>query len=248
MPESLHNDDLLLKYLDGEMDAKEKMEFEEQLQNDAELKLRLQNLQLAVTSVQQFGTAQRVKAIHKEMMQELRPVQREAKVISMKKALQYTLTVAASILVIIVGINLFSSSGLTSEKLYNQAFVDYTVSGVRGNGTVNTIEKLYQDKDYKGLIKKSASQNLSQGDSLLVGLSYLKTDQLSEAIDWLKAISGQSRVKVDADFYLALAYLKNKNYGEALTRMEQIHSNPNHVYHDRFSDEYINKVKELSSK
>lgn len=248
MTEPLHNDEALMRYIDGEMDAAEKAIFESQLQSDSVLKEKLEHLQVAVASVQQYGTAEKVRSIHTEMMQELSTVHKETKVVSMGKIIRYSLAVAASIIVILVGVNLFSSSQPSSQKLYNETFVDYDASAIRGgNEQSSQVAKLYQNHNYNGVIEDAGSAALSQRDSLLIGLSYLKTNKFSGAINWFKSISEQSAVKQDAEFYLSLAYLKNKNYNEALHLMEQIHSNSNHVYHDQFSDDYINKVRELSA-
>jgi len=249
MAEFLHdNDEILMKYLDGEMDQTEKIMFESQLENDTTLQQKLESLQVAIASVQQYGTAEKVKLVHTEMIQELSSVHKEGKVVPMRKFVKYSLAIAASIIIILVGVNVFTSSQLSSDKLYNEAFVDYDASAVRGSENQTGVVKLYQDHNYASVVEKANAQNLSQKDSLLVGLSYLKTDKLSEAINWFKAISQQNPTRQDAEFYLAMAYLRNKNYNEALNLMEQIHSKPDHVYQDQFSDEFINKVKKLNSK
>lgn len=249
MADFLHdNDEILMRYLDGEMDQTEKQMFESQLQKDTALRQRLERLQIAIASVQQYATAEKVRSIHSEMVQELSSVHKEGKVVPMKGLVKYSLAIAASVIIILVGVNVFTSSQPSPGKLYNEAFVDYDASAVRGNENQTEVSKLYQDHNYTSVVEKANAQNLSQKDSLLVGLSYLKSNRLSEAINWFKAISMQNPTRQDAEFYLAMTYLKNKSYNEALVLMEQIHSNPNHVYHNQFSGDFINKVKKLSSK
>lgn len=249
MADFLHdNDEILMRYLDGEMDGAEKETFESQLQTDNALKQRLESLKVAIASVHQYGTAEKVRSVHSEMMQELSSVHKEGKVVPMRKFVKYSLAVAASVIIILVGVNIFTSSQPSSDKLYNEAFVDYDVSGVRGNENQTDIVKLYQNRNYSAVTEKAKAQNLAQKDSLLIGLSFLQQSKLTDAINWFKAISVQSSTKDDAEFYLALAYLKNKNFNEALNLMEQIHSNTNHIYHNQFSEVYINEVKKLNSK
>jgi len=245
MADFLHdNDETLLRYLDGEMDQTEKNLFEDHLQKDSGLRERLQSLRLAIASVQQYGTAEKVQSIHSEMMQELSSVHKQGKVVPMKRVIRYTLAVAASILVILIGVNLFRSQP-SSGKLYDQAFVDYDASGERGSSQANELVTLYRQHNYKDVVEKAGGQKLSQKDSLLVGISYLKTDKFPEAVHWLQSISIQNPARQDAEFYLALAYLKNKNYDEAIRLMEQIHSDNNHVYRNQFTEDYISKVKKL---
>jgi hypothetical protein len=249
MADFLHNnDETLMRYLDGEMNQTEREEFELQLQNDAVLKERLDSLKIAVVSIKQYGTIEKVRSVHSQMMQELSFEKREAKVVPVKRIVKYSLAIAASIIIVLVGVNFFTSSQLSSEKLYNEAFVDYDASGSRTNEQQPEITSLYGAHNYTAVVGKANSQGLSQKDSLLVGLSYLKTNQLHKAASWFATISQQSPVKQDAEFYLAMTYLKNKNYGEAVRLMEQIHGNPSHVYHNQFAEDYIDKVKKLGSK
>lgn len=249
MTDFLHdNDETLMRYLDGEIDGIEKEQFESQLQKDAALREKLENLRVAIASVQQYSTIEKVKSVHSEMMQELSFDKKEARVVPVRRIVKYGLAIAASVIVILVGVNLFTASQVSSEKLYNEAFVDYDVSVSRGTEPQSQISGWYQAHNYAVVVEKANAQPISQKDSLLVGLSYLQTNQLANAINWLMSISQQSPVKQDAEFYLSMALLRNKNYNEAVTLMKQIQENPNHVYHNQFTQEYIAKVKKLSSK
>lgn len=249
MDEALYdNDDTLIRYLDGEMEPQEKKIIQQRLQSDAALKERLLNLQLAIAAVQQYGTSGKVKAIHTEMMQELSPVQKPGKVLSMKAALKYGIAVAASVIVIVVGINLYKSGQINSDKLYSEAFVDYDASVVRGQQNTSALQTSYQDHRYDAVTGQANAKNLSQKDSLLIGLSYLKLNQTAPAINWLKALTKNGTLSDDAEFYLSLAYLKNKNYGEAAGLMKSIEANPQHGYHNQFTQAYIEKVEKLASK
>lgn len=248
MNEFLHdNDEILMKYLDGEMNPEEKTVFEKQLENDAALKERLQNLQLAIAAVSQYGTAEMVKSVHSEMVRELSPVKKDARIVPFRNTIRVGLAIAASIIIVLVGVNIFSSSGLSSEQLYKEGFVDYDVSAVRGNASGTQVVKLYREHNYRAITETAASLDLMPADSLLVGISYLKMNQPGPAIQWLNSISVQNGTRQDAEFYLSLAYLHNKNYNEAIHLMQRIHSDPDHAYNKQLSEEYINKVKKISA-
>lgn len=241
------NDEILMKYLDGELDQTERAMFESMLQKDTTLQQRLEGLQIAIASVKQYGATEKVKSIHSEMMSELSFVHKEEKVVPIKKMVRYSLAIAASIIIILVGVTLFTAAP-SVDKLYSDAFVDYDASTVRGSEGLTSSEIEYQAHNYNDVVAKANTHSLTPKDSLLVGLSYLKEDKLTEAINWFKTISAQNETRQDAEFYLSLAYLKNKNYREALNLMKQIQSNPGHVYNKQFSEDYINKVEKLSSK
>ena len=54
-----------------------------------------------------------------------------------------------------------------------------------------------------------------------------------------------SALKDTTEYYLALAYLKNNDYDQAIELMTTIHDNSSHHYKTQFSRKYINKIKRL---
>jgi hypothetical protein len=52
-------------------------------------------------------------------------------------------------------------------------------------------------------------------------------------------------LKDAAEYYLALAYLKNNDYDQSIELMNAIHANSTHFYTKKFSRKYINRVKRL---
>ena len=48
-----------------------------------------------------------------------------------------------------------------------------------------------------------------------------------------------------AEYYLALAYLRDRDYDQAIELMNAIHDNSSHLYTKKFSRKYINRVKRL---
>lgn len=246
MDESLHDSEKIMNYLDGTMSGGEKSDFENELQHSPELQQQLEDLKIAIEAVRQFGTKERVGALHGEMMKELKPKQSSGKIVSIKRAVRYTLAVAAAALLILIGVQTFKYFNNSPDKLYDEAFVDYSLSAERGSKEASSkIEEQYRNGEYNKVTSDVANSNLSQKDSFLVALSFLKTGNASSAIEWLNKIDSGSSYYNDAEFYLSLAYLKNKNYNEALSLMTKIHDDPNHPYHANISDELIEKTKQL---
>lgn len=246
MSESLHSDEQIIDYLDGLMGPGETAAFESDLAKDPELKQRLDDLKVAREAVKQFGTRERVASLHKEMMEELKKDRSPARVINMRRTVRITMAVAASLLLIVVGVKYFNASNNNPEQLYNDTFVDYSLPVERGAQQNNTIvEKDYADKNYSAVIKDAQSNTLDGKDSFLTAISYLKTGSTTTAIQWLNTMNAGSSFYPDAQFYLSLAYLKNKNYDQSLELMNQIHDNKDHPYNSSISSELIEKVKKL---
>jgi TolA-binding protein len=245
MDEFLHNEKIM-NYLDGLMNADEKSDFESQLKQSPELQQQLADLQIAIEAVRQFGTKERVGNLHREMIKELKPQKSSGKIISMNKGLRLALAVAAGALLILVGVQTFKYFGNTPGKLYNEAFVDYSLSAERGiKETTTKTEELYRKGEYSRVINSAGNLNLSARDSFLIAVSFLKNGDVPSAIKSFNQISAVSPYYNDAEFYLSLAYLKNKNYRGALDLATKIHNDPNHPYHSNISDEWIEKLRKL---
>ncbi len=250
MDDLVHNENLLMRYLDNELSTEERSAVEQRLQSDEAFRNQLLNLQVAIQAIKQWGTTQVVADVHRQMMQELKAEKPAAKVIGISKAVKYTMAVAASVLVLFIGVRLFLNTQASPDKLYNQTFVDYDLTPPRGDANqVSTIEKLYQQKNYSAVVSSVHSLQLSGKDSLLTGLSYLHNNNFSAAVHWFHALaSRQNEYQQDAEFYLSLSYLKNKEYSKALPLMQTIYQNPSHLYHQQLSADVIEEVKKLNEK
>ena len=92
---------------------------------------------------------------------------------------------------------------------------------------------------------------LSVKDVFLTGMAYLETNDLPKAISSFQVVIADvkdnkaSELKDAAEYYLALAYLKNNDYDQAIELMSLIHDSPSHLYTKKFSPKYLNRVKRL---
>jgi len=82
-------------------------------------------------------------------------------------------------------------------------------------------------------------------------MSFLETNDPSRAISNFQVVIADvkndknSALKDATEYYLALAYLKNNDYDQAIELMNMIHDNSSHLYTKKFSGKYIKKVKQL---
>ena len=91
---------------------------------------------------------------------------------------------------------------------------------------------------------------LSIRDIFLTGIAYLEKRDYAKAISSFRVViadvkDNKTGLKDAAEYYLALAYLQNNDYDQAIELMTAIHNNPSHSYSSRFNRKYINKVKRL---
>src|SRR4051812_31867631 len=240
MAESLQNeDDLLIRYLDEGMNEQEKAAFEARLQQEPALKEKLESLMVAVEAVRQYGTASQVKAIHEELMPELRP--RKAKVVTMSRFVRYSMAAAASVILLFVASRFFFNQP-SADRLYTEAFVPFDASASRGEGAASPIENLYRKADYTGVTRlASGGAPMNNKDSLLAGISFLQAGTTSRALGYFRILSSRTPqpYMADIEYYEAMTLLKGGYYAEAAALMQQIHNDVSNPYHTQFSEAYI---------
>jgi len=241
----------LTRYLDGEMGITERQDFERLLEINEHLRNELNDLRSAKEAIIIYGLKENVSKLHKGMMKELR---NETPVRNIRRrTIRYTLAIASGLALIIAGYLAFRFFTLSSEKLYSEQYSAFELTVVRDQSQKqSTIQKLYSEKDYKAVIEeKSKMAAVPTTDLFVSGLSYLELNEPTSAINIFNEvfsrnkISGEKIYQDEAEFYLALAYLKIKEYDKAIELMNKIHNDPQHPYHKKFSTSFIRKVKML---
>ena len=246
-------DELLMRYLDGEMSLEEREEFETKLASDENTRRRLEDLQVARDAVIVYGLKKQVALVHREMMAEMKPAALITKMSRTRQIARYSLRIAASIAFVAICLLAYNFFSLSSSKLYNEKYVPFELSSVRGENQAEAtgIEKAYRQKNYQEVVALSKIDGVSIKDEFLAAVSYLELGKPAEAIDHLSRVVARDRAtdhavyKEDAEYYLALSYLKTKNYEKALELMNTIHDDNSHLYHEKFTKGFIRKVKML---
>jgi predicted negative regulator of RcsB-dependent stress response len=253
MDNSTHNmSEKLVQYLDGELTGAEKESIEQQLAADKNLQEELESLKATREAVKIFGLQQKVSGIHQQMMQEMQsPVK---KISSTRRIIRYGIAVAASVVLIvgcIIGYNFYT---LSSNKVFASNYHSYELSTVRSDDTaqISPVEKAYREKDYKKTVELISQQSsLTVKETFLAGMSYMELNNSTKAIDeFKKVIAGNENAKSnlfkdEAEYYLALTYISNKDYDFALDILRTIKENPEHLYHEKVTTKLIRQIKML---
>jgi len=253
MDNSTQPNETLMRYLDDELTSAQRDDFEKRLATDPALRQELEDLQTARAAVKLYGLNEHVGSIHHQMMAEMKPHGVVRSMSPVRRTIRYTLAIAASILlvgVVIIGYDFFT---LSSERLYNSQYHTYELSALRGEAnSASQIEMDYQHGDYSAVIEdRQKIQNATPKDEFLAGIAYLQTDNVSAAISSFQSVIEKNRsantsiFNDDAQYYLALSYLRNKDYDRCLDLIRTIRNNPSHLYHDQFSSRFVRKVKRL---
>lgn len=134
---------------------------------------------------------------------------------------------------------------LTPDRIFNATYIEYRVPPLSDSEMQrrNFIEEIYRTDNYSLVIRQAKRlKSFSQKELLLVGLAYMKTGDYLSASNWLIQVHSPY-YKPAAQFYLALAYLKNGDFDRSIELMQRIMNSPMHPYNKAFTKKTVRQVQ-----
>lgn len=242
----------LVLHLDGVLTGDDLAAVESQLQQDAALQAEYQRLMETRAAIRYFGLKQQVASIHTGMMEELKtPVHSMGQG---RKILRYSMAIAAGILVMVGAWLAYSFFSLTPDKVFASNYQTYELTNVRdGNNTAPTeLEKAFAAKNYQELVKRyDTGEALDARSNFICGIAAMELRDDTRAIRCFRSALQYNQEKKQAafndetEYYLALSYIRNKDYDFALPLLEKISDDPQHTYYSKVTARLIRKVKLL---
>lgn len=243
------NLDLIDRYFDNSLTPKEQFLFNELLENDEEFKNEFifqKDLKKVVALSQR-----------EELKSTLQQFEKEVKPNSKWGMLPKKWLAAASIsIVVTLGVwSLKSSYFPSNEAIYTEYFQPCrnTIQPIVRGESLNTIEykafAAYESRDYHKAINLFNSVNNHQEAYInyYKALSFLALDKAPEAIDLLLPIANSHNLKgksenfnTKAEWYLALAYIKNEENKKAVTQLNLITEQPLKTFKKNEAQEILN--------
>jgi hypothetical protein len=234
--------DTLIRYLDGDMEAGEKVELEKRLENDQALSAQLEELKLAIHAVKFGGMAEKVKSIQREMSPKLSAA-KQSPGRTVRMFSRRTMGLAASIVIGMTMLGGWWAYKMQAGQIFDDHYVEFSLTEARGDSKRSGISGPFNQKNFAEVIRNADRKDLGSQDSLLIALSFLHDKQYEKTEAWLKAIQQQSADhREDADYYLAFTFLAQKQYEKSYDLFKAIHDNPGHLYHAAVSELLLNKI------
>ncbi|MBL0155094.1 MAG: hypothetical protein IPP93_17115 [Chitinophagaceae bacterium] len=230
----------LVQYLDGELTVEQQAAVEQQLTSQPALQGEYDSLLVTREAIRFAGLQKQVAGIHVTMMKELNTPVKQIRPV--RKIFRYSIAVAASLLLIIGGYLAYSFYSLSPNKVFDANYQSYELSTVRdGNNPPGAVEQAYQSKNYKAAIDQgSASTEIK--DVFLVAIAAIAG--FRKVLEMNKT-AGSTIRKDETEYYLALSYLRNRDYDLSLELLRSIHDNPEHTYHGKVNAKMIRQVRWL---
>ncbi|MBK8952927.1 MAG: hypothetical protein IPM85_12230 [Chitinophagaceae bacterium] len=245
------DDELLVRYIDGELDKEAQVKVEERLATDTVFNNSYEGLLISKEAVRQYGLKQKVSVIHKQMMQEqMAPVRQIG---SGKKFLRYSLSIAATLVLLAGSLMLYNFFTLSADKVFNLKYQSYNLATARSNETKEShIVKAYREKNFLEVTKLfDAGTDKSNEAIFLAGIAALEVNNNAKAINNFRmvlAANQQLKQKLfndEAEYYLALTYIRNADYDFALELLYKIRVDQNHSYNKSVTAKLLRQLKML---
>ena len=242
---SENDHELLVRYLDEELDAGDRATLEGRLQQEPPLREGLDRLQLATGALHWNALQQQVaaaRAQHGEAEQARKPPRR-------LPWLRYGLSAAAVLLLVLIGSRVLQQTP-DPKALYAQHFVEYKPAQMRGSDTSDAPAQAYEAGNYRRVTeavmqaRQRGTTGISPEQYLQAGLAAMHLEDWPTALLFLNELT-QTSYREDADFYRALVFLRTKRYAEARQILEQIYQAPAHLYHRQVDERFISALRRL---
>lgn len=255
------DDQILMDYLDGNLEAAGVQVLENRLLRETKLKQKLALYEWSRQAV-------RVKAIRNLVEQSQHNFLKDRHIDSqvsvklkpkpLKRILSFTQLagIAASILFFIALGGVLYLSGISGTDLYQDKFLSYEISSFRGESdNASSIQDLYKNGNFAAvltIVPVGELVGLSKDELLLLGISALETNKPQLALTYLEALNQRNTLdqsgdlQDERDFYAALAHIQMNNFTEGYALISRITQDPAHKYNRNFPLGYRTKIRLLS--
>ena len=243
-----NRDDLILQYLDGALAPEQQAVVEARLLTDPEWKDAFDRLNTAAAAIRYYGIRQEVAAVQESYFTQASRTHRKS---GLLRTLRVTTAVAATILFFFIAYQGYEFYTLSGDKVYSRIYVAYTVPLTRDTDTVRSgIETAFAQKDFATVDSLAdAAKKPGPRETFLAGIASLELKDYPAAISRLQqSVSPNHPNQQDATYYLAIAYLQNRDYDLAIDLMEKIREDPRHPYNSQFSGTDIRDLRMLKWK
>lgn len=244
--ENLHLiQDMIDRYIRGEMTQAEKTSFLEQVQADAELKAELVLQEEIYGALQHAGNTELRKKLN-TFQREISPANQTGKIISMRMLWR----VAAVILIFLIPAYFLFFNTSSSDKLYKKYYVAYETSlTVRGanEAALQEIDELYNGAQYAAVLEKihafGITDTLPAQLLLVKGICEMEMGKDEEASETFAGIIKRNDPYFTdhALWYAALAELKTSDKENCRQLLNQLlaRSKPDH---EKEAEELLEKL------
>lgn len=210
----------------------------------------------AATAVRQYNLLKQVNQVHMQFAGTISKKEETAsttKVVSMRPR-AFVMRIAAGLLLLLTGYTTVQYFNSTGSAFYKSLHNTYSAQESRTIITEPRSElvEAYKKGDHTAVINLFAQlNNPGNRELFFAGNAYLESNNAVKSIELFTQIiarnkaTGELLYQDEAEYYLAMAYLKNNETDKALPLLSKIADEPSHTYHNKVSRFTLFKMKWL---
>ena len=231
------NNEILIDYLDHQLNQEDADLVESKVQNDKSLAGELQYLKLAIDMVRLDAINEKVFAIRQSLGNTSTITEKPARAI-VRSMYKMSMRVAA-IFILLFGIAvLYKYVSVSSLSVYERQFTGYELSNTRGQESRDAEVEAYRNKNWNEVIAIYQSENNKSNKSgFLAAMAEMQLNHFPKAITLFENIlntnskTGDNSFQEEAEYYLSLAYLMNHEENKSILILDKIKSDTSHTYY-----------------
>jgi tetratricopeptide (TPR) repeat protein len=158
--------------------------------------------------------------------------------------------IAAAVVLLLASVTAVQYFTSTGSSFYNNLNENYVVNNTREPKQASTIVEAYQAGNYKRTIELFEQiNNPGNRELFITANSWMQLNNTARSIELYQQILNNNKTTAqkfyqdEAEYYLAMAYLKNNETDKALPILTQIADDKNHTYHDKIDKWTLFKMK-----
>ena len=225
---------LLIDYLDKQLNREESGQVEELIGRDRSVAREYQYLRLAVDTVRRDAIQTRVSAVRRSV--ESSPARTLRAEGSILRSLYTTsLRIAAIVGLVLVSAIVYKYISVNSESVYKQQFSEYELGTLRGPQAQDSQSEAYRNKNWNEVVADyNAENNPTHKSVFLAAMAQMELARFPQAVALFEKIlnagAGNDSFREEAEYYGALAYLRNHQQSKGIALLARIKANTSHTY------------------
>lgn len=237
-----NNENLLIDHLDQTLQGNSLPEALELISNDKDAAAEWQYLNFALQAIQEAGVREQVAAVKLELKAE-QGVQTHTAPAVVRTLYRNVLRVAASVILLAGAVAIYKYATVNSIGVYEKYYSPFDLNTSRGAGNTDELEQGYRNKNWTAVTSLFNSLKEKTNKSyFLAGMANLELKNYEAAVADLKQViaenarTGDNYFQDQAEYYLAMAYLANKQAAQAMPILKKIKADQNHLYNKKVNE------------
>jgi tetratricopeptide (TPR) repeat protein len=236
---SPNESNLLVDHLDRTLEGAELQAVEQLIRNDEQAAAEWQLLQFTVSNIREAGLYEQVRSVREEYAASNKEVVATKSTGGIVRSInQKLMRVAAVFVLVTFSVTFYKFLSVSDRGVYENYYASYELHTSRSLNVDDRLDNAYKDRKWSEVLTiVNGMPEKNNKHHFLAGMAALELKQYDPAINSFQSVLDQNRISGDdyfneeAEYYLAMSYLANKEADKGVIILDKISKDKNHQYH-----------------